>query len=122
LCFTVVVQEWGYEVTGFIAGLGLGGLAFALAAKDAISNIFGGIVIIQIPCDRSGERVYRRIETCSKAIHEDPVYKTEDGTKALVEKEWPNIRVKLGQPPNATRNPENKDEIIAGRVATTLYK
>ncbi|TFE23453.1 mechanosensitive ion channel family protein [Cohnella luojiensis] len=46
LCFTVIVQEWGYEVTGFIAGLGLGGLAFALAAKDAISNIFGGIVII----------------------------------------------------------------------------
>lgn len=46
LGFTVIVQEWGYEVTGFIAGLGLGGLAFALAAKDALSNIFGGIVII----------------------------------------------------------------------------
>ncbi|RED52985.1 MscS family membrane protein [Cohnella lupini] len=46
LCFTVIAQEWGYEVTGFIAGLGLGGLAFALAAKDAISNIFGGIIII----------------------------------------------------------------------------
>jgi MscS family membrane protein len=33
-------------VNGFIAGLGLGGLAFALAAKDALANIFGGVVII----------------------------------------------------------------------------
>ncbi len=46
LGITVIVQEWGYEVSGFIAGLGLGGLAFALAAKDALSNIFGGVVII----------------------------------------------------------------------------
>jgi MscS family membrane protein len=36
----------GITMYGFIAGLGLGGLAFALAAKDALANIFGGIVII----------------------------------------------------------------------------
>ena len=29
-----------------MGGLGLGGLAFALAAKDAIGNLFGGLVII----------------------------------------------------------------------------
>lgn len=42
----MVAQEFNYDVNGFIAGLGLGGLAFALAAKDALANIFGGIVII----------------------------------------------------------------------------
>lgn len=46
LALVVIIQEWGYEVNGFIAGLGLGGLAFALAAQDALSNVFGGIVII----------------------------------------------------------------------------
>lgn len=46
LAFTVIAQEWGYEITGFIAGLGLGGLAFALAAQDVLKNIFGGVVII----------------------------------------------------------------------------
>ncbi|NLO22579.1 MAG: mechanosensitive ion channel family protein [Syntrophomonadaceae bacterium] len=46
LALVIIVQEWGYEVNGFIAGMGLGGLAFALAAQDALSNIFGGIVII----------------------------------------------------------------------------
>lgn len=44
--FVLVVSELGYDVNGFIAGLGLGGLAFALAAQDTASNIFGGIVII----------------------------------------------------------------------------
>lgn len=46
LAIVIIAQEWGYEVNGFIAGLGLGGLAFALAAQDMLSNVFGGIVII----------------------------------------------------------------------------
>ncbi len=46
LSVTVIAQEWDYDVSGFLAGLGLGGLAFALAAKDTAANVFGGIVII----------------------------------------------------------------------------
>ncbi|MDU0201024.1 DinB family protein [Paenibacillus sp. MAH-36] len=54
------------------------------------------------------------IETCTKATREESEGRTEDGMKAIAEKEWPNIRVKLDQPPNETRNPESKDEILAG--------
>ncbi|MGI6649624.1 MAG: mechanosensitive ion channel family protein [Bacillota bacterium] len=46
LAISIIAQEWDYEVSGFIAGLGLGGLAFALAAQDSLSNLFGGMVII----------------------------------------------------------------------------
>lgn len=46
LAIVLFAHEWNYDVNGFVAGLGLGGLAFALAAKDALANIFGGIVII----------------------------------------------------------------------------
>ncbi|OIJ18722.1 mechanosensitive ion channel protein [Anaerobacillus alkalidiazotrophicus] len=46
LIISVIAGEWDYDVNGFVAGLGLGGLAFALAAKDAIANLFGGVVII----------------------------------------------------------------------------
>jgi MscS family membrane protein len=46
LAMSIIAEEWGYNVSGFVAGLGLGGLAIALAAKDALGNIFGGIVII----------------------------------------------------------------------------
>jgi len=42
----VLVQEWGYDVGGIIAGLGLGGLAFALAAKDTLANFFGCLVLL----------------------------------------------------------------------------
>ncbi|MBL6970088.1 MAG: mechanosensitive ion channel family protein [Campylobacterales bacterium] len=40
-----ILQEWGYNVTGFIASLGLLGMAFALAAKDTVANLFGSFVI-----------------------------------------------------------------------------
>ncbi|WP_110928567.1 mechanosensitive ion channel family protein [Bacillus massiliglaciei] len=46
ISFSIIAQEFEYDVNGFVAGLGLGGLAFALAAKDAIGNLFGGIIII----------------------------------------------------------------------------
>ncbi|MFE0508231.1 mechanosensitive ion channel family protein [Peribacillus butanolivorans] len=46
LGFSIIAEEWGFNVNGFVAGLGLGGLAFALAAKDTVSNFFGGIVIV----------------------------------------------------------------------------
>ncbi|MBM7573239.1 mechanosensitive ion channel family protein [Aquibacillus albus] len=46
ISFSIIAQEFDYDVNGFVAGLGLGGLAFALAAKDAIGNLFGGIIII----------------------------------------------------------------------------
>ncbi|AHF06278.1 mechanosensitive ion channel family protein [Desulfitobacterium metallireducens] len=46
ISISIIAKEFDYDVNGFVAGLGLGGLAFALAAKDALANLFGGIVII----------------------------------------------------------------------------
>lgn len=46
LAIYIIAEKWEYNLKAFITGLGLGGLAFALAAKDAASNIIAGIVII----------------------------------------------------------------------------
>jgi len=46
MAFLMAIQTFGYPVTGIIASLGIGGLAFALAAKDTVSNIFGSLMII----------------------------------------------------------------------------
>ncbi|WP_235817540.1 mechanosensitive ion channel family protein [Gracilibacillus timonensis] len=46
IALSIIAQEFGYDVSGFVAGLGLGGLAFALAAQEVIKNLFGGVVII----------------------------------------------------------------------------
>ncbi len=41
----IIAQDLGYSVTSLLAGLGLGGMALALASKDTLSNLFGSIVI-----------------------------------------------------------------------------
>jgi MscS family membrane protein len=40
-----ILQNFGYNITSLLAGLGLGGLAFALAAQNTVSNLFGSITI-----------------------------------------------------------------------------
>src|SRR5690606_15268118 len=35
----------GFDVGALIAGLGIGGLALALAAQDTVKNIFGGMMM-----------------------------------------------------------------------------
>jgi MscS family membrane protein len=41
----LTAQTLGADVKAFLAGLGIGGLAFALAAQDTIANVFGSIVV-----------------------------------------------------------------------------
>ncbi len=40
-----ILSTWGINITGFVASLGLIGMAFALAAKDTASNFFGSMVL-----------------------------------------------------------------------------
>ena len=41
-----IADALGFELTSLLAGLGISGLAFALAAKDSISNFFGAITVL----------------------------------------------------------------------------
>jgi len=44
--FFVIAGLFGVNLNGLIAGLGITGLALALAAKDSVANVFGAISII----------------------------------------------------------------------------
>ncbi len=46
LGFVTIAKEWNYDISGFVASLGIGSLAVAFAAKDALANVFGSLVII----------------------------------------------------------------------------
>ncbi len=46
LAVVIVLQEWEYDVASLIAGLGLGGLAVALAAQETLANLFGFTTIV----------------------------------------------------------------------------
>lgn len=42
----LILDNWGFNMTTIIAGLGVGGIAVALAAQQTIANVFGGISVI----------------------------------------------------------------------------
>ena len=53
----MIAQSFGADVKAFLAGLGIGGLAFALAAQDTIANLFGSVVVAIDQPFRIGETV-----------------------------------------------------------------
>jgi MscS family membrane protein len=46
LMIVAVLSSWGYNTTTILAGLGVSGIAIALAAQKTIENLFGGVSII----------------------------------------------------------------------------
>ncbi|MSU72954.1 MAG: mechanosensitive ion channel family protein [Opitutus sp.] len=59
----ITAQSLGFEVRAFLAGLGIGGLAFALAAQDTIANLFGSIVVAIDQPFKIGETVKIGVNT-----------------------------------------------------------
>jgi MscS family membrane protein len=57
LGIVIGLNNAGYDIGAVLAGLGIGGLAFALAAQDTVSNIFGGITIFLQKPFRVGNRI-----------------------------------------------------------------
>jgi MscS family membrane protein len=41
-----LLSSWGYNTGAILAGLGVGGVALALAAQKTIENLFGGVAVI----------------------------------------------------------------------------
>lgn len=50
-----MLQVWGINVTALFASLGIGGLAFALAAKDTAANLFASFSLLADKSIRIGE-------------------------------------------------------------------
>jgi len=46
IAFIFILNIWGFEIGPFLAGLGIAGLAVALALQPTLSNVFSGISII----------------------------------------------------------------------------
>lgn len=47
----------GFEVSAILAGLGIGGVALALASQDTVSNFFGGLIVLTQRPFKIGERI-----------------------------------------------------------------
>jgi MscS family membrane protein len=55
--FTILLSHFGVNVTGFAAALGIGGLAFSLAARDTIADAIAGFIILVDRPFRIGDRI-----------------------------------------------------------------
>ena len=54
---TSLLDLWGVNVAALLGGLGLVGMAAALAAKDSLENIFAGLTIIGSKIFKIGDRI-----------------------------------------------------------------
>ncbi len=57
IALIMALDNAGYDVFSILAGLGIGGLAFALAAQDTVGNFFGSIAIFLDKPFRVGDRI-----------------------------------------------------------------
>ncbi|HDD70588.1 MAG TPA: mechanosensitive ion channel family protein [Candidatus Woesearchaeota archaeon] len=57
IAIIMILEHFGQEIGPLLAGMGIGGLAFALAAKDLLSNLFGSITIIFDKPFKVGQRI-----------------------------------------------------------------
>jgi MscS family membrane protein len=68
LAFLYMLDLWGVEIGPLLAGLGIAGLAVALALQPTLSNIFSGISMILDKTLKVGDLVYLDSDTKGKIM------------------------------------------------------
>lgn len=47
----------GFDVSAVLAGMGIGGMAIALASQDTVANVFGGVLVLTERPFKTGDRI-----------------------------------------------------------------
>ena len=115
----VILESLQIKVTGFLAGLGVGGLAFALAAKETLANMFGSIAIFADKPFRVGDRVI--VEGIDGPVESIGLRSTRirtlDGTLVTI----PNARMAEATINNISKRPTIKNLYTVGVTYDTGY-
>ncbi len=90
----LIISNFGYDVTGLVAGLGIGGVAIAFASRELLENFFSGIIIFTEKQFKVGDIV--KSEEISGTITEINIRTSKiesfDGTVYIV----PNSKLSQG--------------------------
>lgn len=123
----MALNNAGVDVGALIAGLGIGGLAFALAAQDTVKNIFGGFTIFTDKPFRIGDLITVdgltgtvedigmrsiRLRTLAGRLITIPNYKSVDSNVENITLE-PTRRVELNLGLTYGTTPEKMEEALA---------
>ncbi|MFQ6115634.1 MAG: mechanosensitive ion channel family protein [bacterium] len=116
----LVIQNWGYNITSLLAGLGIGGIAIALAAQQTLSNIFGAITIFVDQPFHVGDAV--SIEGCTGSIESIGLRSTRlrtfDGTLVTI----PNSVIANTKIDNWNARPTRRTTFTIGVTYDTSYE
>ena len=126
ICYTVIwiiggvmaLSNVGVNVGTLLAGLGIGGLAFALASQDTLKNILGGVTIFTDRIFKIGDRIKvngfdgvvediglrsTRIRTSEKRLVTIPNYRMSDSAIENVSQEpMRRVSMRIGLTYNTT--------------------
>ncbi|HEY1848305.1 MAG TPA: mechanosensitive ion channel domain-containing protein [Opitutaceae bacterium] len=108
----VVLESMGFEVKTFLTGLGIGGLAFALAAQDTIANLFGSFVVVMDQPFYVGE--YIRVQAYEGTVEEIGFRSTRLRTAQRTQVVIPNKTVAAEVITNYTRMPQRRVDLVIG--------
>lgn len=116
----MLLKKFGIDISALLTGVGLGGLAFALAAKDLLGNFFGGIAILTDKPFKIGDRV--KIGENDGWVTEIRLrttrIKTLDGTQLII----PNAQVADTVLENISREKARKVKLNIGVEYGTSQK
>lgn len=68
LVLLYILEVWGVAIGPFLAGLGVAGIAVALALQPALANIFSGASVILDKSVKVGDLIYLDAETKGKVL------------------------------------------------------
>lgn len=117
LGIVVALNNAGYDVGALIAGLGIGGLALAMAAKDTVSNFFGGMTVYTDQPFKVGERI--KIGGFDGTITEIGMRSTRLTTSEGRMVTIPNSKFSDGMVENVSREPSRKIVLNLGLTYDT---
>jgi MscS family membrane protein len=113
----VIAQALGWPVQSFVAGLGIGGLAFALAAQDTIANLFGSFVVVMDQPFKVGDIV--KIGAAEGKVEDIGLRSTKVRTAARTLIVIPNKSVASEAITNFTRMPQRRVDQTIGLTYDT---
>ena len=116
----MIIKNFGMDVTALITGVGIGGLAFAFAAKDLLANLFGGIAILTDKPFKLGDRI--KVGDNDGFITEIGLrttrMRTFDGTQIVI----PNSHIADSVLENVSREKARREKTVIGVEYSTPQK
>lgn len=120
IAMIIILDKFGYNVTSLIAGLGIGGLAVALAAQQTLTNVFGGVTILTDKPFNLGDRI--KILGNDGFVKEIGMRSTRmtslEGSELII----PNSKMAAEIIENVTRERERRIMLELGLVYSTNAK